>query len=123
MTETIEIQSDTMELINQGIKINDHTITTKRELNKAIRDLKAQFKQVTVVETKPALPVEPKKSIKGRPKKEEAEKKKTEKQYFVDYYHAKLKEEVVCENCGRYISKGNMNKHKKSDFCKNHPLV
>ena len=66
MTETLDTQSDTMDLINQ-----DHAITTRNELAQAIKDLKAKFKQDNV-KPKPAIimnPDEPNKSIRGRPRK------------------------------------------------------
>ena len=64
MTETLDTQSDTMELINQ-----DHPITTRKELAQAIKDLKTKFKQDNV-KPKPVIiinPDEPKKSKRGRP--------------------------------------------------------
>ena len=66
MTETLDTQSDTMDLINQ-----DHPITTRNELAQAIKDLKTKFKQDNV-KPKPVItinPDEPKKSIRGRPRK------------------------------------------------------
>ena len=65
MTETLDTQSDTMDLINQ-----DRPITTRNELTQAIKDLKAKFKQDNV-KPKPVItvnPDEPKKSIRGRPR-------------------------------------------------------
>ena len=151
MTETLDTQSDTMDLINE-----DHPITTRNELARAIKDLKAKFKQDNV-KPKPVIivnPDEPKKSIrgrpretlltedqmksliakpkkvflfdtngnkikgpKGRPKITDADKNITPPQYFVDYYHAQLKYEIACERCGRYVTRGNMCKHKKNSFC------
>ena len=143
MTETLDTQSDTMDLINQ--------VTTRNELAQAIKDLKTKFKQDNV-KPKPVIivnPDEPKKSIrgrpretlltedqmksiiakpkkvflfdtygneikgpKGRPKIDDADKNITPPQYFVAYYHAKLKGEICCERCGRYVTRGNMCKHK-----------
>ena len=60
-----------------------------------------------------------KKSIKGRPKKEESEKKQYDKQYYNHYYHTELQIEVICNKCVRYITKGSLSKHMKSGFCKN----
>ena len=54
------------------------------------------------------------KGPKGRPKLPDGDKKITPPQYFVDYYHAKLKGEIACERCGRYVTRGNMCKHKKA---------
>ena len=150
MTETLDTQSDTMDLINQ-----DHPITTRNELAQAIKDLKTKFKQDNV-KPNPVIitnPDEPKKSIRGRPRKTlltddqkisiikkpkkvlltdangdeikgpkgrpkipDGDKKTTPPQYFVDYYHAKLKGEIACERCGRYVTRGNMCKHKKAYF-------
>ena len=150
MTETLDTQSDTMDLINQ-----DHPITTRNELAQAIKDLKTKFKQDNV-KPKPVIiinPDEPKKSIRGRPRKvlltddqmksiirkpkkvlltdtngdkikgpkgrpkiADADMKITPPQYFVDYYHAKLKCEIACDKCGRYVTRGNMCKHKKAYF-------
>lgn len=132
MTETLDTQSDTMDLINQ-----DRPITTRNELAQAIKDLKTKFKQDNV-KPKPVItinPDEPKKSKrgrprllpesdvvkikgpKGRPKIPDEDKKITPPKYFVDYYHAKLKCEVACDKCGRYVTRGNMCKHRKSIFC------
>ena len=63
------------------------------------------------------------KGPKGRPKIADADKKITPPQYFVDYYHAKLKYEIACERCGRFVTRGNMCKHKKSSFCQLSPAV
>ena len=66
MTETLDTQSDTMDLINQ-----DHPITTRNELAQAIKGLKDKFKQHSF-KAKPIIiinPDEPNKSIRGRPRK------------------------------------------------------
>ena len=113
---------------NSVVIINNEAmqITTKTELNKAIKSLRANF--IELQENQPpnseveSIEQPIKKSIKGRPKKEESEKKIYDKHYFNDYYHKKLNIEIICNNCGRYVTKGNMSKHMKTDFCKNHPI-
>ena len=51
------------------------------------------------------------KGPKGRPKIDDADKKIIPPQYFVDYYHAKLKYKIACARCGRFVTRGNMCKH------------
>ena len=53
MTETLDTQSDTMDLTNQ-----DHPITTRNELAQAIKDLKTKFKQDNV-KPKPVIIINP----------------------------------------------------------------
>ena len=74
-------ESETMELISQPTLL---TISTKKELNKAIEALRRQF-----MELQNNQPVEPeahnedqpvKRSVRGRPKKDEAEEKVLHKQ-------------------------------------------
>ena len=63
---------------------------------------------------------EPKeKRPRGRPKKSESEKTQRANSYFYKYYHAKLKHEVQCDHCDRWLTKANLGKHKRTDFCKN----
>ena len=121
MTEQIE-QNDTLELIQPTL--NNEPITTKKALLKKIRELKEQFKehQSNKIVEIPITDVEPilKRSIIGRPKKADADKKHLDPNYFNAYYHSHLKVEVQCDVCGCYISKGNLTRHKKSPFCKSH---
>ena len=114
-------ESDTAELINQPTRL---TISTKKELNKAINALRQQF-----MELQNNQPVEPeahnedqpvKRSVRGRPKKDEAEKKVLDKQYFADYYRNKLSGEMQCDVCGCFVFRGNLTRHKKSELCKKH---
>jgi len=114
-------ESDTMELINQPTLL---TISTKKELNKAIKALRQQFMELQ--NNQPVIPDAPtedqpvKRSVRGRPKKDENEKKVLDKQYFTDYYRKKLSGEIQCDVCGCFVSKGNLTRHKKSEFCKKH---
>ena len=114
-------ESETMELINQPTLL---TISTKKELNKAIKALRQQFMELQnnqpVVSEAPIEDQPVKRSVRGRPKKDEAEKKVLDKQYFTDYYRNKLSGEIHCDVCGCFVSKVNLTRHKKSEFCKKH---
>ena len=54
----------------------------------------------------------------GRPKKEEHEKKQLLTSYYQEYYHAKLKHEVQCKRCKMWVTKGNISKHRKAKLYK-----
>ena len=118
MTETLDTQSDTIDLINteQVAKI----AKVRKPKNPIVFD-----------------PDQPKKSIRGRPKKVIDEsvivkekgpkgrpkipddvRKITPPEYFVDYYSAKGCCEVECPNCKRFVTRSNISKHKKSLFCR-----
>lgn len=51
----------------------------------------------------------------GRPKKDI--KDTDDPEYFKMYYRNNLKGYVECENCGRCVEKGHLNKHKKTKIC------
>ena len=82
-------QSNNVVIINNEVM----QITTKTELNEAIKSLRANF--IELQENQPprrevgAEEQIIKRSIKGRPKKDESEKKIYDKHYFNDYYHKK----------------------------------
>lgn len=115
MTETLDTQSDTMDLIN-----TEPVAKVRKPKNPIVFD-----------------PDQPKKSIRGRPKKVIDEsvivkekgpkgrpkipddvRKITPPEYFVDYYRAKGCCEVECTNCKRFVTRSNISKHKKSLFCR-----
>ena len=127
--------------INTDIK-NDISLNfaSKKELNNLIKSLKDQYikdhpkKQLSEnvlkqreeiknnFSSSPDEQIEEKKSIRGRPKNEllGIESKFNKDIYFVKYYHDKGKIEMQCENCTRFITKANISKHKKSDYCRNY---
>ena len=116
MTEQIEqIDTlDTLELIIQP------TITTKKDLLKQIRELKEQFKehQANQIVEPPNTDEQPilKRSIKGRPKLPDDQKKHLSADYFNEYYRTHLKVEVKCEHCGCKVV---MKKRKPTQYIAN----
>jgi ssDNA-binding Zn-finger/Zn-ribbon topoisomerase 1 len=124
----MEYQSDTNikteqtlaeELIQQ---ISPELLNNRKEFKKTLKALKQLFNET---KPKPETPVDveqsdqPKRSMRGRPKQEDHVKKVFPKEYFQNYYHQRLKQENQCDHCGRYTTKANMTRHKKSSFCIN----
>lgn len=121
----MEIQSDTSikteqtlaeELIQQ---ISPELLNNRKEFKKTLKALKQLFNET---KPKPEIndePDQPKRSMRGRPKQEDHVKKVFPKEYFQNYYHQRLKHEHQCDHCGRFTTKANMTRHKKSSFCVN----
>ena len=118
MTETLDTQSDTMDLINtepvakiaKVRKPKNPIVFDPDQPKKSIRGRpkKAIDESLIVKEKGP----------KGRPKIPDDVRKITPPEYFVDYYRAKGCCEVECPNCKRFVTRSNISKHKKSLFCR-----
>ena len=120
MTETLDTQSDTMDLINTEPVAKIAKV--RKPKNPIVFD-PDQPKQSIRGRPKKAIDeslIVKEKGPKGRPKIPDYVRKITPPEYFVDYYHAKGCCEVECPNCKRFVTRSNISKHKKSLFCRDY---
>ena len=94
-------------------------IEDTKQYKKTMKQMKKLLKPPNIV-IEPVEPGSEQKSIKGRPRKEEHEKKPPkDKEYFRNYYAQFLSMEIQCDHCGRYVTKSNISRHRKTPFCMN----
>ena len=120
MSESLDTQIDTIELINtepvaKKVKVRKpkNPIVFDPDLPK--KSIRGRPKKVI----DESLIVK-EKGPKGRPKIPDDVRKITPPEYFVDYYRAKGCCEVECPNCKRFVTRSNISKHKKSLFCRDY---
>ena len=64
------------------------------------------------------------KRTRGRPKKEEEDKKKRPEHYDINYYHSsKYSNKINCDLCDSSVTFAKLNRHKKTVMCFHRTLL